>query len=233
MANLTLPTATKMSVVKSIDQHTLLAGVVIACGEMITVDTTTGKWKKADANDPNAEQLVYMATHGANINVPLTGIRRGIVDGGYDLTALSYLDKLYLSATAGRVADATTGANEKQTLTITGTPTGGTYKLSLDGVETTALAYNANAATIQAALEALSNVGAGNAAVTGSGPFTVTFTGALANTPLALLVLADNSLTGGTDPSITIAEAQSGQVSKIIGYVLPAQNGDKLLYLGD
>ena len=52
--------------------------------------------------------------------------------------------------------------------------TSGTYKLGYAGELTSPIAYNADAATIQAALEALSTIGAGNVTVTGSGSkFTV------------------------------------------------------------
>lgn len=103
------------------------------------------------------------------------------------------------------LAGVTAGVNAVQTLTITGTPTGGTYKLRWNGQETSALAYNADAAAIDAALEALSNIGAGDVSVSGTGPFTVTFTGALAGKAQPIIELSNNSLTGGSSPSVTIA----------------------------
>ena len=62
------------------------------------------------------------------------------------------------------------------TVTIGGTPTGGTFTLSFAGQTTTGIAYNAAASAVQSALEALSTVGSGNATVTGSagGPYSVT-----------------------------------------------------------
>ncbi|WP_280389313.1 hypothetical protein [Nocardia wallacei] len=61
------------------------------------------------------------------------------------------------------------------TVTITGSPTGGTFTLTVDGQTTTGIAYNAAASAVQSALEALSTVGTGNATVTGSagGPYSV------------------------------------------------------------
>lgn len=63
-------------------------------------------------------------------------------------------------------------ADARQTITVTATA--GTFKLSLNGVETAAIAFDALAATVQTRLEAL--LGAGNVAVSGNagGPFTVT-----------------------------------------------------------
>lgn len=99
-------------------------------------------------------------------------------------------------------------ANMRQSLTINGSPTGGTYVLSFMGQTTTALAHNANAATIQDALRALPLIGA-NVTVTGTGPFTVEFIGELAALPQQLLVLAVNGLTGGTSPTVAIAQTQA------------------------
>lgn len=104
------------------------------------------------------------------------------------------------------------GTSEVQTLNVTGTPTGGTFKLKFRDRTTAAIAYNANAATIQAALEALSTVGAGNVAVTGTtpGPFTLTFQAAKGKQALPNVALAVNALTGGTNPSVTVVEATPG-----------------------
>lgn len=102
------------------------------------------------------------------------------------------------------------GVAEVQTMTITGTPTGGTYKLAFKGAETSALAYNANAAAIQTALQALGTIGSGNVLVTGSGPFTLTFASTLGTDNQPLVVLVNNSLTGGTSPTITITQTTRG-----------------------
>ena len=65
--------------------------------------------------------------------------------------------------------------------------TGGTYTLSFGGQTTAPIAYNASAATVQAALRALAPIGAGGVTVSGgpgsaSGafPYAVVFTGPLA-----------------------------------------------------
>jgi hypothetical protein len=97
------------------------------------------------------------------------------------------------------------------TLTIVGTPTAGTFAvrvvaLGVTGI-TTALAFNATAATVQAALVALGNVGSGNVVVTGpaGGPYALTFGGALTGQPVALS--GDGTLlTGGTNEAV-IADA--------------------------
>lgn len=100
-----------------------------------------------------------------------------------------------------------TTSNQVQTISITGTPTGGTFTLTYDGQTTSAIAYNADAATVQAALVALSNLASGDVVITGSNPnFTATFGGALSGTDVALLTADGSSLTGGTTPDVDIAQ---------------------------
>jgi hypothetical protein len=99
--------------------------------------------------------------------------------------------------------------NEVQSLTITGSPTGGTYTLTFDGQTTAAIAYNANAAAIQSALLALSNIDAGDVTVTGTGPFTITFGGQYAGDPVSQIT-ATSSLTGGTAPAVTTGTTTQG-----------------------
>lgn len=113
----------------------------------------------------------------------------------------------------------TASTNEVQTATITGTPTGGTFKLSFRGAETASIAYNAAAATVQSALQALRTIGSGNVTVSGSagGPYTITFTGALAGHNVPLIVLSTNALTGGTTPTVGIVQTTAG-----VGYATGA-----------
>jgi hypothetical protein len=109
---------------------------------------------------------------------------------------------------------AAAAAAEVQTLTITGTPTGGTFTLAFNGQVTAPIAYNANAAAVQAALQALSTIGSGN--VTGGGgalpgtPVTLTFAGALTNTPVPLVTVASTAFTGGTTPAAAVARTTRG-----------------------
>lgn len=98
---------------------------------------------------------------------------------------------------------------ETQTVTITGAPTGGSFTLTFSAQTTAAIAWNATAATVKAAIEALSNVGVGNTVVTG-GPLPasavlVTFVGALAGQAQTLMT-ATPTLTGGTTPAVGVAK---------------------------
>jgi hypothetical protein len=92
-----------------------------------------------------------------------------------------------------------------QTVSLMGSPTGGTFTLTYNGSTTSAIAYNASAATVQTAITALSSVGSGNAAVSGSGPWTVTF---LNTSGVGVpLMTATSSLTGGTSPYVSVTGA--------------------------
>lgn len=87
-------------------------------------------------------------------------------------------------------------------LVISGSPTGGTYAITTipGGNTTTGIAYNADAAAIQAALEALADIDPGQIVVTGTYPnFTLTYPGAGPS-----LAADGASLTGGTTPDAVI-----------------------------
>jgi len=106
----------------------------------------------------------------------------------------------------------TSAASEVQLVTITGTPTGGTFTLTF-GTETTGtIAYNAAAADVQTALRALTGIGATGVGVTGSagGPYTCTFAGSLANKNVAQMTASATGLTGGTDPAVTVTTSTPG-----------------------
>ncbi|MFD5899158.1 hypothetical protein [Streptomyces sp. NPDC060366] len=103
---------------------------------------------------------------------------------------------------------------EVQTVTVTGTPTGGTYTLTFSGQTTAAIPYNATAAQVKAALEALSNISVGDVSVTG-GPhpgtaMSVTFAGQYMGDDVAAMTASGASLTGGSTPGVTIATATAG-----------------------
>lgn len=93
------------------------------------------------------------------------------------------------------------------TATINGVPTGGSFKLriTVDGNddETDAIAYNANAAAVDSAIEGTGVVPAGGVAVTGT--FVLAFGGALAGKDVKV-ELSSNDLTGGTNPTVALQE---------------------------
>jgi hypothetical protein len=222
MADLSLVSTGKLSVVESFIQETLPAGAAIGAGDVVTFSPTTGKWVKADADATDGNAPLYVALKSVAAGVGLTAIKKGVVDG-LDLSALAYGAPVFLSKSAGKIATAVVVGTEVQTVTIGAEATGGTFKLSFRGEQTAAIAHNAAAAAVDAALEALASIGAGNVAVTGDagGPYTVTFGGALAGEALPLLVLSENKLDGeGAD--VTIVETTAGISQRQVGYVIPA-----------
>lgn len=118
------------------------------------------------------------------------------------------------------------GTNEVQTLTIGGTPDGGTFKLKFDGYTTAAITWSATTATllanIQAALDALPNVGTNGLIVAegsltgGVGTVTLTGGGNLINLAIPTVTVANNSLTG-TTPTLAIAETTPGVTATMRG----------------
>lgn len=90
-----------------------------------------------------------------------------------------------------------------QVATINGSPTGGTFTVTIGGQTTGAVAYNASAATLQTAIQGLGTAAAAGATVSGSGggPYTITF--AQASAPIS----TNSAFTGGTSPSITVAQS--------------------------
>lgn len=111
------------------------------------------------------------------------------------------------------------GTAEVQTATKSGTISGGTFTLSFGGATTSAIAWDAVAATVQAALEALSTIGTGNITVTGgpiaSTPFTITFAGNLSGNQAQ--ITADATALTGSTPGITMATSTPGVAGAIDG----------------
>jgi hypothetical protein len=124
------------------------------------------------------------------------------------------------------------GIAEVQTVTITGTPTGGTFTLSGNGNTTVAIAYNASAAVVQSAVRALGGVYAG-VIVTGSagGPYTLTYERGTGD--VAQLTLGTNGLTGGTSPTVSFGTTTAGTGTGMYGpYDSAASDGRQTLARG-
>ncbi|MFJ3699501.1 hypothetical protein ACIPW9_36155 [Streptomyces sp. NPDC090052] len=104
--------------------------------------------------------------------------------------------------------------SEVQTVTITGTPTGGTYTLTYSGQTTAGIPYNATAAQVKAALEALSNVDPGDVATGGGAQpgtaVTVTFGGQFSGDNVTQMTATGTNLTGGTTPAVTVTTTTAG-----------------------
>jgi len=114
----------------------------------------------------------------------------------------------------GFVPGTGTAVNDSQTITPGGTVSGGTFRILFAGQLTSALAYNATAAQVKAALALLSTIGsASNLTVTGGGldaaPLVITFIGELAGLEQPTLVTL-NSLTGSS-PTCAVTHTTYGK----------------------
>lgn len=112
---------------------------------------------------------------------------------------------------------------EVQTVTITGTPTGGTFTLTYNGQTTAGIAYNAASAAVLAALEALSNIAPGDVVVGGGPgpgtPWTVTFAAVLGN--VTQMTASGAGLTGGSSPAVAVTTTTPGVSALALGYKAP------------
>lgn len=223
MADLSLNVSNKVEIVESRIQMTLPAIEAVTAGQAVRIDTSTGKFTKANATSAAEGRVYGIAAKTVVAGESLTAIRKGVLDG-IDLSAMDYDDPIYLSNTDGALSDGDVSQNEQQTVTLGNSPTGGTFTLTFAGQTTAAIAYNATAATVKARLEALSTIGSGNVNVSGSagGPYTVDFVGSLADTNVPAMTADASSLTGeGDPPTVTIATPQSGIELIVVGRVIP------------
>tara|TARA_R110002095_G_scaffold152237_4_gene132172 strand:- start:156276 stop:173423 length:17148 start_codon:yes stop_codon:yes gene_type:complete len=128
--------------------------------------------------------------------------------------SLIVLDESGLLAASALVTTTTEGTsiNEVQEVSISGAPTGGSFTLTFDGETTGAIAHNASAALIIAALEALGNINPGDVFVRGDAlsGFEIEFVGILAKINVPLVMADASGLTGGTSPAITTKTTSVG-----------------------
>jgi hypothetical protein len=165
----------------------MFGGGVLAAGATGTGDLTAGSKTITSVNTTSKAFLLDQTITGAGIapGTKIAGRNEGTITLSQAATAPGTGVALTVAEAPGNVPN-----NERQTVTIEGTPMGGTFTLTFtspqpDSTEQTTapIADNApapGAGSVQQALEALSNIGAGNVAVSGSpgGPYTVEFKGA-------------------------------------------------------
>lgn len=134
--------------------------------------------------------------------------------GDYEFYARLRNITALLKAALGTSFVGPAGTQEVNTLTGTGTISGGTFTITYSAQTTTAIPYNATAADVQAALEALSNIAPGDIIVTGGPiatvPFVLTFGGTLNGTVAGAPVTASAVSLTGTTPGITVTRTVTG-----------------------
>jgi hypothetical protein len=172
-----------------------------------------------------ATSLIFSCANGNVYSSPgdetLAVIATGL-NGTSAPTFATLNDKLYwtngvdaVQQWDGSTLTAISGINDKQTVTITGTPTGGTFSLTFNGASSAGIARNAVASAVQSALEATATIGTGNVVCTGGPlpgtPVVCTFAGTLADTALPVMTADGSLLTGGSTPTVTVAHTTTGR----------------------
>jgi hypothetical protein len=113
----------------------------------------------------------------------------------------------------------TAAVNEVQTLTVTGTPTGGSLTVSIvhpitGATLTFSVAFDSTNAQAQTAARAVlgPNVTVTGGALPGT-PLVFTFNTDFAGMPIAPMTISANGLTGGTNPAGTFARTTTGRTA--------------------
>jgi flagellar hook-associated protein 2 len=198
-------------------------------GQIVLTDTTAG---------PGGMEIRLSFSGQASLGLPTMAVS---TEGGATVESLASLNSASFVETKNaqnakvRVDGFPTGTiNEVQTLSFTGgVPTSGTFKLTFQGQTTAALAYNASAADIQSALEALTGIGPGDVMVTGSelpsGTLTIEFAGNLAGTDIPRMTVSDDgSLNTGVVSIVETIKGNDGWLHRNSNTITDAIEGVSL-----
>ncbi|MEX2149864.1 MAG: LEPR-XLL domain-containing protein [Steroidobacteraceae bacterium] len=141
---------------------------------------------------------------------------RGLLTVSGDIPQASVVNLANGSPAIGTLV---TAVDAIQRLTVDAT--GGTFTLTLRDQTTTSIAFNAPATgegSVQAALEALSNIGVGDVEVTKAGSiYRIAFRGALGSQHVDLLAVNDFGLTNGQGSSDVLNIHDSGSLGASVG----------------
>ena len=149
----------------------------------------------------NFFQKLYIADNGTNLNGSdgtVTGKTFSTAAGTTFEGVINANDYCIVFENAG-----TSATEDVQSLSASGTPTGGTFVLTFQGFSTGDISYNARAAAIQTELESLPTIGSGNVLCTGStlaaGPVKIAFQGDLSDLLQQSIEPDGDNLKGGTN----------------------------------
>jgi streptogramin lyase len=205
---------------------------VDSMGNVYAVDTATGNVVKYH---PDA----YPPVAGTSYGPPLT------FDSSAEASAVAVNpadDRVYVASPSVVTvynADGTLGEVDEVQRLVVNSATGGTYELSFEADQTGPLPYNASPAEVEAALEALPSIGAGNVSVTGGQvEKSVTFIGALAGKDVERVAIACPALTGAEHScrSDSVVQGFSGHVGEGVltsAFGVDVWGADGHVYVGD
>lgn len=178
--------------------------------QTVTLSDATGGTFTLTFNGQTTTALAFNAASGAvaaalNALPNLFGVSvTGNAGGPWTVTFPATLgDVPQMTADASGLTG--TGTSEVQTVTVSNA-TGGTYTLTYDGQTTAAIAFDADGAAVQAALNALSNLDGVTVAGAAGGPWTVTFPAALGDVDQMTIdgsALTDDGTTAHTESVAT------------------------------
>ncbi|MDB5307092.1 MAG: hypothetical protein JWO38_1294 [Gemmataceae bacterium] len=207
---------------------TVASSSLVPTGTQYTVTFTGSKARQSEplitaaASGFDAFPTVATVRDGLNgnvtvVEVPVGGSTRYDVTFGGDLanTNLPVMGAGMPTASVATVQPGGPGQSAVQTASVF--LVFGTFTLTFQGQTTSPLATNATSLQVQTALEALSNIGAGNVTVSsvpvpGGTQYTITFGGSLANTALPQMTVTAN---GVKLPGVSILQAGGGAVSEV------------------
>lgn len=181
---------------------------------------TAANWSLFDYNQNSTRMFAQVWLYGATGNLleKYHVWKRTKSDSAGTLTIKVECRSIFWQLAREPISNFESG-NEQQTVT-TGA-TGGQFKWRVKRQTTSAIAYNESTASVQSKLEALSTIGAGNVAVTGTpGAWAVEFIGDLAETDVAQIIIADNELTGPNKRVVVSTSRQVRNVREIVNYLL-------------
>lgn len=206
-------TTTQTGSATSVNEKQVLSFDAVPGGGTFTV-TYAGQTTAAIAYNASAATVQTELIALSNIGASEVSVSKATANGMpfwtvEFLLTLSAIDQPMMTMTTTSITggpavvvltqEGATGTSEVQEITLTGTPTGGTFTLTYSGQTTSTIAYNAAPSVVQAALEALSNIADGDVAVTGppGGPYVVTYQGNLIYLDVVQLTGDGSSLTAG------------------------------------
>jgi len=186
-------------------------------------DTGSILWSVVDINSgllPYNEALTIAAQDPCflRFDIPVAGV---LTIGVNDVNQRAEVTTLSLdaNATAGYWSltyngVTTPSVDEVQTITGVGDPCAGLFQLTWGGADVCDVNWNSTAAHIDAKLEGLASIAAGDVTCTG-GPLpnavTITFSGNLQDQNVAAIVYTDVNLAGNADVNYVIATVTQGE----------------------
>lgn len=181
----------------------VVAGLVAAVGQYSNDIPEFAEISASTGFAADGETVTHLVLTGPEDGKPFTVTASASNVGGFGVSVAT-------------VQEGVAPTNEIQRVVLPGPPTGGTFTLTFDGQTTAAQPFNETAANIQADLEALSNIAAGDVVVTGDAPdFTVEFTQAYEGVNVPLMTGNGSSLTGGAKVNIATTTQGSAGTNEV------------------